>query len=260
MLAADSYVGLAGVPVHAIFIQESDINACFDQQTGQLDLDTLKEKSLKFKRGQSTKFIKQSDSCIEAKFGSIELFLKLTRTKTLPVFEEKYRLMFYTQLGKEIYWTLSLPMVVTTGASQQCQCLASVMWQCFSTDVFSLPIQPTTDLPWKDIEGMLIAKMNNLPSNRSLTEENIQHLKQRLLGMISFQIKYDMARVALEQRTEYFRPILMKYCINPSGSLKKLYSNEIHCVPLRQEIALIKKENGPKGTFAATNTSSTILL
>ena len=184
MLAADSYSGLGGVAVHAIFIQENDINSCFNQQTGQLDLNELKRKGLNFKKGQSTKFIKQSESCIEAKFGNIELCLKLTRTKNLQVFEEKYRLVFYTQLGKEVYWTLSLPMVVTTGASQQCQCLASIMWQCYSTDVFSLPIQPVVELPWSVIEKMLIAKMKNIAPSRSLSADNIQHLKERLLGTV----------------------------------------------------------------------------
>ena len=182
MLAADTYEGLGGVAVHAIFVKEHEINSCYNQQTGQLDLNKLKENSLKFKKGQSAKFIKQSDSSTEAVFSNIEVCLKLTRTKMLQVFEEKYRLVFYTQLGTELYWTVSMPMVVTTGASQQCPCLASIMWQCFSTDVFTLPIEPVADLPWTDVGKMLHAKIKNLPSHRCLTDDNIKHLKARLLG------------------------------------------------------------------------------
>ncbi|XP_053381113.1 signal transducer and activator of transcription 6-like [Mercenaria mercenaria] len=77
--------------------------------------------------------------------------------------------------------TMSLPLVVTTGANQGCLSQASVMWQCYSTDIYSLPIEECHPLKWCEVAEMLQAKMQKLCPMR-LTAENINHLKRRLFG------------------------------------------------------------------------------
>ena len=87
-------------------MQETHIKDCFHRESGYLDINRLEEKSLRVKSGQKAKFVRHSTTT-EGRFSNIELCLNMARTKALPVFEEKYRLIFYTQLEKEIYWVSS---------------------------------------------------------------------------------------------------------------------------------------------------------
>lgn len=43
--------------------------------------------------------------------------------------------------------TLSLPLVVTTASNQEAHSLASIMWQCFSTDVVSQDFETFESFP-----------------------------------------------------------------------------------------------------------------
>ena len=47
---------------------------------------------------------------------------------------------------------------------------------------FAVPIETKSELPWSTVAEMLKDKMRKLSSQRSLTEDNLNHLKHRILG------------------------------------------------------------------------------
>ena len=47
---------------------------------------------------------------------------------------------------------------------------------------FAVPIETKTELPWSTVAEMLQEKIKKLSSRRVLTEENLNHLKHRILG------------------------------------------------------------------------------
>ena len=47
---------------------------------------------------------------------------------------------------------------------------------------FAVPIETKSELPWSTVAQMLKDKMRKLSDQRSLTEDNLNHLKHRILG------------------------------------------------------------------------------
>ena len=47
---------------------------------------------------------------------------------------------------------------------------------------FAVPIETKSELPWSTVAEMLKDKMRKLSDRRSLTEDNLNHLKHRILG------------------------------------------------------------------------------
>lgn len=186
ILAADSLPNHAG-EVQAEFMSEDDINDCYHDNYFDLELVrnfprlvSLKTNRVHFVAGS------KKDRC-EACFQSLQFNSKFCRPSNQTgrqVHEEKFRIVFTTCFPdlQSSVWTLSLPLVVTTGANQGCLSQASVMWQCFSTDVYTVPIQMKNELHWCEVANMLQAKIRKLHPAKSLSDENIRHLKRRLLG------------------------------------------------------------------------------
>ena len=98
---------LNGVEIQTCFVLENHINECYNKDSEKLDFDTLKEKSWKFKKGQTSKFEKgQNYSAIgyEGRFYSIEMKAIANRKKTVPVFMEKFRFVFCCNLENNKLW------------------------------------------------------------------------------------------------------------------------------------------------------------
>lgn len=182
ILGADNLDILGKATIKAYFVQEDNIDYewLYDKDDRfQLNVRNIRGQRLKH---DVERFVKmKKDQKYEGKFTNLQLTFDRGPRQKL-VHEEKYRLIFHANVENNEFWTLSLPLVVTTGANQNCQCLASVMWQCYSTDVFAVPIETKTELPWSMVADMLNTKMKKLTTKRILTEDNLKHLKHRIPG------------------------------------------------------------------------------
>ncbi|KAL4218777.1 T-helper 1 cell lineage commitment [Mactra antiquata] len=188
ILAADYFPSHAG-GIEARFLYEDDINEqCLNKIANADTLENIKE-CARFenkKRNVTVCFTSPKRKKLsEGIFQSLQFKDKFVRPENnsgKQVHEEKYRILFTTTLMKRKLWTLSLPLVVTTGANQGCLCQASIMWQCFSTDVYKVPLERANELLWCDVASMLQAKIRKLSPNRILNDDNLAHLKKRLFG------------------------------------------------------------------------------
>ncbi|XP_053381118.1 signal transducer and activator of transcription 1-like isoform X2 [Mercenaria mercenaria] len=99
-------------------------------------------------------------------------------------YKRKYRTVFTTTFADRRYWTLSLPLTLLHDSVEDQEFLAStsIMWQCCGTDVFKLPLQSDTELPWTKIEDILQAKFLKLYPLKPLSDGNILYLKDMLFG------------------------------------------------------------------------------
>ena len=100
---------LDGVEIQTCFVLEKHINECYNKDSENLDVDTLKEKSncWKFKKGQTSKFEKgQNYRAIRygGRFYSIEMKAIANRKKQVPVFMEKFRFLFCCNLENNKLW------------------------------------------------------------------------------------------------------------------------------------------------------------
>ncbi|XP_060584477.1 signal transducer and activator of transcription 5A-like isoform X2 [Ruditapes philippinarum] len=141
---------------------------------------------------------------------TFEETFKRQQNKEVKVHEEKFRVVFITQLESQTIWTMSLPLVVITASNQEVNSLASIMWQCFSTNVFSIHEMTPTELKWSLVAEMLKMKFSMISKSHNLTDNNIKHLKRQLFGD---QNKPDDELVSLSQ-----------FCCDPTGRKMKDYS------------------------------------
>ncbi|XP_052789607.1 signal transducer and activator of transcription 1-like isoform X1 [Mya arenaria] len=177
--------------VQAYLLYEGDLNNCWDHATCSLDVQKVKRFAKNMdKNEENFQHINKNKDCRQAVFKNLSL-KNATKEKSFernsgkPVHEEKYRFVFVTTGLNDPtshVWTLSLPVIITTGANQGCLAQASITWACFGTDVYTLPIQERNALPWSEVAAMLNMKMEKLCPERSLNTDNLRHLKRRLLG------------------------------------------------------------------------------
>lgn len=109
ILGADTLDALGGVEVHACFLLESSVNKHYNCDEGVPDFDALEAESWRIKNSKLTKFVQQrSNHSVQQRIHevtfSIELDVKLNRSKNTNVYKEKYRLIFWTQLDRKTYW------------------------------------------------------------------------------------------------------------------------------------------------------------
>ncbi|XP_048777296.2 signal transducer and activator of transcription 1-like isoform X2 [Ostrea edulis] len=162
--------------VIAQFCNESEVNEKFHSN----NWDSPCEIKLKSKTDEST-FEKKKAL---ASFKKMEIE-KFERKPDVQVCEDKFRIVFTTKVKiaeQEIsIATISLPIVVTTGASQSCNVHGSLLWQCYSTeDAFQLPIETAHSLKWHTVFDMLNKKMKTL-GGRDLCNDEKAHLGSRLM-------------------------------------------------------------------------------
>ena len=115
ILGADTLDALGGVEVHACFLLESLINEHYNCDEGILDFDAMESDSWRIKNSKLTKFVQQrSNNSVQQRIHevtfNIELHVSLNRSKTINVYKEKYRLVFWTQLDNKRYWVSFLTM------------------------------------------------------------------------------------------------------------------------------------------------------
>ncbi|XP_034302782.2 signal transducer and activator of transcription 1 [Magallana gigas] len=161
--------------VKAQFCNESEVNEKF--QSGEWESPC--EIKLKAKTDESS-FEKKA----LATFKKLEIE-NFERKQDIQVCEDKFRIVFTTRVRiadqDTLVSTISLPIVVTTGASQSCNVHGSLLWQCFSTnDAFQLPIESASSLKWHIVFDMLNAKMRTL-GGRDLCNDEKDHLGSRLM-------------------------------------------------------------------------------
>ncbi|XP_078323323.1 uncharacterized protein LOC111125906 isoform X5 [Crassostrea virginica] len=161
--------------VKAQFCNEAEVNEKFNSRNWESPCDI----KLKAKTDEST-FEKKA----LATFKKMEIE-KFERKPDVQVCEDKFRIVFTTKVivaGQEILVpTISLPIVVTTGASQSCNVHGSLLWQCYSTpDAFQLPIETAYSLKWHNVFDMLNRKMLTL-GGRDLCKDEKDHLGSRLM-------------------------------------------------------------------------------
>ncbi|XP_078323325.1 uncharacterized protein LOC111125906 isoform X7 [Crassostrea virginica] len=162
--------------VKAQFCNEAEVNEKFNSGNWDSPCDI----KLKAKTDEST-FEKKKAL---ATFKKMEIE-KFERKPDVQVCEDKFRIVFTTKVkvaDQEILVaTISLPIVVTTGASQSCNVHGSLLWQCYSTpDAFQLPIETAYSLKWHNVFDMLNRKMLTL-GGRDLCKDEKDHLGSRLM-------------------------------------------------------------------------------
>ncbi|XP_052789620.1 signal transducer and activator of transcription 1-alpha/beta-like isoform X5 [Mya arenaria] len=180
ILAAEMTDLLKSLEVKAYLLYDGDLNDCWNEH--KLDLQMVNDRCKKVKGQLSVKFAKENRGRFEATFTKLTLERIKRPNSEKPVHEEKYRFVFVATFEKNVLWTVSLPLVIVTATNQQCHAMASIMWECFSTNVFQLPISVPVELPWSTIAKMLNAKIRRLCPSRELTDDNVRHLKLRLIG------------------------------------------------------------------------------
>ncbi|XP_060066091.1 signal transducer and transcription activator-like [Ylistrum balloti] len=182
LLAAASIDSLK--PVQAYFVHEDTLSQVIDPATHDFTKSKYPLKDNKQKGSSSTATV-EKDTGI-ATFKSLEL-KSFNREKESNVAKEKFRLVFQTRMivGERHInlWTMSLPIVVITGASQQCNACGSLLWQCLNPadeGQFPPPACPE-DLPWSQVKELLDTKIKYL-GGRGLTLEEEKHLICRITG------------------------------------------------------------------------------
>lgn len=170
------------VKIKAMYLSEDDINQCC--VNGNIDFQLMKMKDKHFgKETVKCSMIEQKQSRkFEAVFKSPMCDMKIDRTHGKAVHKEKYRIGFEMTINHQSYWTMSLPLVVNTGSNQECLGEWSVLWQCYGSDVYEVPITTREQLKWCEVADMLNRKLLYVCPSRPLSEENICHLKMRLFG------------------------------------------------------------------------------
>ncbi|XP_052790416.1 signal transducer and activator of transcription 1-alpha/beta-like isoform X2 [Mya arenaria] len=180
ILAAEMTDLLKSMEVKAYLLYDEDLNDCWNGRELNMEIVMGRRKDVNGK--PSVRFTKEPKGRFKATFNSLTVD-KIKRPKSgKQVHEEKYRFVFVTKFEETLLLTVSLPLVIVTATNQQCHAMASIMWECFSTNVFQLPVCVPVELPWSTIAEMLNAKIRRLCPTRALTDDNIKHLKHRLIG------------------------------------------------------------------------------
>ncbi|XP_052233160.1 signal transducer and activator of transcription 5B-like [Dreissena polymorpha] len=191
LLAADHLSSILMDDVRAYLVSEADLNNCCEHEPNQRrcvpNARKLAMKTVGFEgTSGSAKFTADAGGKVEVVFKGMKIKNFQRPESGRQIHEERYQIVFVTEVEHVTLWTLSLPLVITTGSNQQCHSLASVTWACYSSDVYSLPVSVRDELPLAEVVAMLEAKTRTLCASRGLTEDNKQHLKARLIGSDTF--------------------------------------------------------------------------
>ncbi|XP_052272957.1 signal transducer and activator of transcription 1-like isoform X2 [Dreissena polymorpha] len=208
VLAADQVEHMLDGHIQAFLFHEESLNQCCEKINDTkwlLNVDRVEHKSLKLvtkkkgnAKGAESRFIRNKKTkYLEGEFSGLQVEKFDRAGLQRQVHEERYKIVFMTNVGQVKLWTLSLPLVMITGSNQQCHSLASVMWACYSTNVYTLPSVVPTEMTLRDIvDCMLDAKIRKLCPSRGLSDDSKEHLKRRLIGSGNFT---DESQVSLQQ-------------------------------------------------------------
>ncbi|XP_033732320.1 signal transducer and activator of transcription 5B-like [Pecten maximus] len=172
--------------VRAYFVHEDYLSQVKDPATHDFSTSKYPLKDTKQKGASSTATSTVEKDTGNATFKSLEL-KSFNREKESNVAKEKFRIVFQTKMrvGERVInlWTMSLPIVVITGASQQCNACGSLLWQCLNPadkGQFPPPACPE-ELPWSQVKELLDTKIKYL-GGRGLTQDEEKHLVSRISG------------------------------------------------------------------------------
>lgn len=104
---------------------------------------------------------------------------------TEAVTEEKFCILFQSnfQLGNgELMfqvWTLSLPVVVTVHGNQECNALATVLWDNQFAEPGRTPFVVPSQVPWPMMAQLLTTKFQSV-TGRGLSQENLNYLASKV--------------------------------------------------------------------------------
>ncbi|XP_071156463.1 signal transducer and activator of transcription 1-like [Mytilus edulis] len=179
LIATESLVGRQKVTAH--FCHEDSLNDIHQRNAWE----ELPEKSFPLLNKGNSRTMPFGQQGY-ATFRNLEL-TDFKRDQDKHVCEEKYRIVFVTEqivAGKKIVFrTISLPIIITTGASQGSNAHGSLLWQCFSVeDLMDFPLTSPSVLPWSTVSAMLNSKFKTL-DGRDLRQDELMHLASRLSGL-----------------------------------------------------------------------------
>ncbi|KAL5010871.1 hypothetical protein ScPMuIL_013176 [Solemya velum] len=110
------------------------------------------------------------------------------RKGTEAVTEEKFCILFQSQFtiggeGELVFqvWTLSLPVVVTVHGNQECNALATVLWDNQFSEPGRVPFVVPEAVPWPKLAEMLNSKFTSMTEG-PLTKENLNYLATKIFG------------------------------------------------------------------------------
>lgn len=105
------------------------------------------------------------------------------------VTEEKFCVLFQSDFqigsGELMFqvWTLSLPTVVTVHGNQECNALATVLWDNQFAEPGRTPFAIPDSVPWSEMAELLNGKFS-ANTGRGLTPENLHYLANKVFGQI----------------------------------------------------------------------------
>ncbi|XP_064595431.1 signal transducer and activator of transcription 5B-like isoform X2 [Liolophura sinensis] len=108
------------------------------------------------------------------------------------VTEDKFSILFQSSFdlgGGELLfrvWTLSLPVVVTVHGNQECNALATVMWDNAFSQQGRIPFQVPDKVQWPMVADMLQSKFKSFVGV-NLTQENLNYLASKVFGGTSME-------------------------------------------------------------------------
>jgi signal transducer and activator of transcription 5B len=103
------------------------------------------------------------------------------------VTEEKFSILFQSQFsvggGELVFqvWTLSLPAVVTVHGNQECNALATILWDNAFAEPGRLPFQVPEKVPWPHLAQALMTKFAS-NCGLGMSTENLAYLAFKLFG------------------------------------------------------------------------------
>lgn len=103
------------------------------------------------------------------------------------VTEEKFSILFQSHFsvggGELVFqvWTLSLPAVVTVHGNQECNALATILWDNAFAEPGRLPFQVPEKVPWPALAQTLMTKFAS-NCGLGMSQDNLNYLAFKLFG------------------------------------------------------------------------------
>ncbi|KAJ8307062.1 hypothetical protein KUTeg_015146 [Tegillarca granosa] len=118
---------------------------------------------------------------------SLKRIKRADRKGCEAVTEEKFCILFQSDFqignGELMFqvWTLSLPVVVTVHGNQECNALATVLWDNQFAEPGRTPFKVPENVPWISMADLLSCKFQSM-TGKGLTRDNISYLASKVFG------------------------------------------------------------------------------
>ncbi|PVD35680.1 hypothetical protein C0Q70_02643 [Pomacea canaliculata] len=121
------------------------------------------------------------------------------------VTEEKFCILFTSDFnvgGNDLVfqvWTLSLPVVVTVHGNQECNALATVLWDNAFSEPGRQPFAVPESVPWPKLGEQLCLKFRSA-TGRGLSDDNLNYLASKIFGMASINVRFNFTLVCAKYK------------------------------------------------------------